>query len=541
MNTPDSSTAECRRRRRARHYIDTQQLAAAQATLESLVQLEPNDASARMELADVMFRRGQLRASTSQLLQVAKMPLDEAGRILELVRALYNSGETLAARTCLDRLATIPGLPADVLSAQAGLRKMFGEVAESKSLMERAIAAGADTPDDHFQHAVLLQYSGELAAAQEALETCLRRWPLFGGAAMALANLRKQTAATHDLDFLHQQLERIPQGTSHPADNLVRAEFESALFKELDDLGRYEEAWSALARSNALMHALNPYDAPSEAALTAALTGASAPDGRGNPGMGPSHKGPTPIFIVGLPRSGTTLLDRMLSSHSRVVSAGEINDFRRQLLSATEIPPTGTQGLLKAIERSRDIDFATLGARYLKQTQWRAQGRSHYIDKLPSNIQMVPFIRRALPHAPILHLVRDPMDVCFSNLKAMFGSISAYSYQIDAMAHYYAQYARQADHWRATLPQPMLDVSYAALVQEPEATLRRVLDYCGLDFETGCLSPEHNAAPVLTPSSVQVRAPIHTRALGQWRNYAEHLTELQAALDRHLAIAGLGK
>lgn len=525
---------EDRRRRRARNYIETGQLAAAQATLESLVQHVPHDASARMDLADVMFRRGQLRASTAQLLQVAKALPDDAGLIVELARRLHASGETLAARTCLNHLAAVPGLPAQALAAQADLRWTLGEHVESKVLMEQAIAAGADTPDDHFRHAMLLQYGGDLAAAQRAFETCLRRWPFFGGAAVALANLRRQTPETHHLDFLHEQLRRIPQDSPHRGDNLVRAEFEAAVFKELDDLGRYDEAWSALAHSNALMHALNPYDAAAETALCDALI-SQADAVRAIPtSLGSPPDGPVPIFIVGMPRSGTTLLDRMLSNHSEVVSAGEINDFQRQLLCVTDVAPGGMQASLEAIGRVGRVDFAELGARYLQQTQWRAHGHRYYIDKLPTNIQMVPFIRRALPHAPILHMVREPMDVCFSNFKAMFGNISAYSYDLDALAHFYAQYVRQVHHWHATLPGAMCDVSYAALVTEPEATLGRVLEHCGLNVEAGCLQPERNSAPVATPSSVQVREPVHTRALGQWRHYAGHLQGLRAALDTEL-------
>jgi hypothetical protein len=225
----------------------------------------------------------------------------------------------------------------------------------------------------------------------------------------------------------------------------------------------------------------------------------------------------------------------MLSSHSQVVSAGEINDFQRQFHWMADVAATGTTGLIRAIERSRDMDFAALGARYLKQTQWRAQGRRFYIDKLPINVRMVPFIRRALPHAPILHLVREPMDVCYSNLKVMFGNASPYCYDMQALAHYYGQYVRLTNHWRATLPGVMHDVSYTALVSEPEQTLGQVLAHCGLPLEADCLHPERNAAPVATPSSAQVREAIHTRALGQWKSYAAQLEPLRLALAQQPA------
>lgn len=535
MNFPNLSAAESRLWRRSRQYLDTDQLAAAQAVLEALVQRVPHEPVFRMELAQVMFRREQPRAATAQWLQVANARLpDDPGLVLTLVQHLCHVGEVLAARACLDHLATVGAVSAEHWAEQAQLRSMLGEFPECRATLDRALAAGSDTPDDHYLDAMLFQFGGDVSRAEAVLDECLRRWPFFGGAALALANLRRQTPATNHLDFLQGQLRRLPDDDATPSDNLVRAEFEAAVFKELDDLGRHDEAWSALSRSNALMHALTPYNASLETAVTDALV--SQPEFAGVPAVAAASRftGPTPIFIVGMPRSGTTLLDRMLSNHSDIVSAGEINDFMRQFHWAADVPPGG---MLKAIRQSSRIDYAELGARYLAQTRWRAQGHKYYIDKLPANIQMVAFIRRALPHALILHMVREPMEVCFSNYRAMFGKVSGYSYDLQALAHYYGEYVRLARHWHERLPEVMLDVSYTELVSAPEATLRRVLGHCGLEFEPGCLRPEGNLAPVATPSSVQVREPIHTRSLGQWRNYEAPLKPLQMMIGDHVREA----
>ncbi len=244
-----------------------------------------------------------------------------------------------------------------------------------------------------------------------------------------------------------------------------------------------------------------------------------------------------PIFIVGMPRSGSTLLDHMLSAHSAVTSAGEISDFQRQLHWIADIAPRGNQSLLKILERVGQLDFDELGARYLMQTQWRAQGRKYFIDKLPINIRMVPFIRRALPRAPILHLARDPMDVCYSNLKIMFGSASPYCYDMQSLGHYYGQYARLTNHWREALPGAMLDIEYASLVRDPETTMRQVLGHCRLEIEETCLRPELNTSPVATPSSAQVRESIHTRGIDQWRHYEKQLEPLRQALAAELPSA----
>lgn len=518
-------------RTRARQHVDAQRWPAAQAALESLLLHAPQDVSARMELARVMLRQGFFRMSANQLLQAAAVPSGDVLLSLQLVHRLCFSGEIVAARSCLDRAEHHADESVSLLVAQAHLRWTLGEFGVAKRLMDRAAAAGIDAPDQFHLYATLLQVTGEIERAGQVLETCLHCWPDFGEAATARSNLCRQTTQSNHLHFLHDQLRCLPADDGEPRGRFTRAEFESALFKELDDLGHYDEAWQALMRCNALMRSINPYNGLGEAMVTEALVEVARSLGQPEARGARAHAGPTPIFIVGMPRSGTTLLDRMLSSHSQVVSAGEINDFRRQLRWMTDVPPSGVQGMLTAQQRSTDIDFTELGARYLQQTQWRAQGRRFYIDKLPINIRMVHLIRRALPHAPILHMVREPMDVCFSNFKAMLGPASAYSYDMRTLAHYYGQYVRLTNHWHISMPGAMLDVSYASLVSEPAATLRRVLEHCGLEDEEGCLHPERNAAPVATPSSAQVREPIHRRALGEWQHYARQLEPLRLALE----------
>lgn len=527
MNRPDNPAALEQWRARARNHLQAQEFDQAQAALELILQHAPHDLAASIDLADLLFRRGHLRASTQPLLHALHRLPRNVPLLLSLVQHLVARGEVVAARSCLDLLALAPDPPPELLVAQANLRFAIGEIVPARALMERALAAGANGPDELHLYAMLLQFSGEVAQACALLEQCLQRWPQFGDAAMVLANLRKQTPEANRLGELQAQLRQLPAKADDANAAFVRAEFEYALFKTLDDLGRYEEAWPALARCNAAMSELNPYKAAAEEELIDALIRMESGTRRREIAV---PDGPTPIFIVGMPRSGTTLLDRILSSHSQVTSAGEIIDFWRQLHWVADVLPAKTSGLLKIIGRSEELDYSELGSRYLKQTQWRAQGRNHYIDKLPANIQLVAFIRRALPHAPILHMVRDPMDTCFSNFKAMFGNVSPYSYDLDALAHYYGQYARLARHWHAALPGAMLDVPYADLVRDPAASVNRVLAHCGLEVEDACLRPERNAAPVATPSSAQVRESIHTRGLDQWRHYAAQLEPLRTAL-----------
>lgn len=516
--------------RRARQWFAEQQFDAAREALESLLRQVPANPFVQMDLAAVLLRCGRLGDAATLMLDVAQSDDPQPSLDIQLARGLSAAGEVVATRSCLDRLERAADLPAMLLAEQAHLRWGMRDIPAARRMIDRAVAAGADAPRELHLQAMLRQFAGETDEAGRLLDACLDRWPAFGDAALARANLRTQTAQTHHLDFLRLQLQRLPADAGAPAQLANRAAFEAAVFKELDDLGRYDEAWPAMQRCNALMHRVRPYDAQGETAVVDVLIRVAGSLGRSAAPGAQQEEGPQPIFIVGMPRSGTTLLDRMLSSHSQVASAGEIMDFPQQLRRVAGVVPHGAAGTLAAIERGAELDLADLGARYLVQTRWRAPGCRYFIDKLPTNIRMVAHIRRALPHARIVHVVRDPLEVCFSNLSMMFGNRAAYSYDQRAMVHYYGQYRRLARHWQTTMPDSMIEVAYADLVREPGVALRKVLDHCGLAMEEACLHPERNAAPVATPSAAQVREPIHGRGSGRWRPYASHLDVLRGAV-----------
>ncbi len=334
---------------------------------------------------------------------------------------------------------------------------------------------------------------------------------------MTLARMRKQTPESNHLDYIRRQLERVERGSEdHGA-------FEFAQFKVLEDLGRYDEAFDALARGNAVMYGRQRHDIERERRLFDALIERTPREFLDRAGA--AVEGPMPIFVVGLPRSGTTLLDRILDNHSQVTSTGERSDFPRQLRWAAD--RHGNEIVDEAVlERLHDIDYAELGRRYLAQTQWRANGKRFFVDKLPPNYMLVGMIHRALPQAPILHMVRDPMDVCFSNYKALFGDSYAYSYDLDALAAHYRNYRRLMDHWHTALPGRVLDVRYNDLVAEPEAAAARILSHCGLPIEHGTTDLTRNTSATDTLSSAQVREPIHARTIGEWRRYERQLAPL---------------
>ena len=501
-------------------HIRTRDFVRAQACLEHLIALSPAHVPARLLLASVILAQGRMRGAAEQSRYAALALPDDADQVCRVAQCLMKVGETNAARATMQHSAIARTRKAPALAALAHIHQGLGQHELALGLMERAKALGLDNADFRFFRAIQLQFNGRLPEAEAELEACLKLGPTFGRASVALARLRRWTAADNHLDFIGQRLREVAQGTED------HAGFEFARYKELEDLGRFEEAWDALARANAVMHARLKHDSGREEALFDAVIARCTPEFC----LAAASRvaGPQPIFIVGMPRSGTTLLERILGRHSQVTPAGELADFSRQWRWVADQHGHRLldEGLLAAADAT---DFAQVGRRYLEQTQWRAGGKPWFIDKLPPNFMLAGFIRKALPQARILHMRRDPMDLCFSNWRALFGDSFGYSYDLAALAAHHRRYTRLMSHWHAVMPGAIHDVDYVGLASDTETEVRAMLDFCGLAFEPGCLDAAGNDAPVATLSSAQVREPVRART-AEWRRYQAQLESLRARL-----------
>jgi tetratricopeptide (TPR) repeat protein len=504
---------------RAQRYLSERNLDAARVCLESVLLRNPAHTGAHLHLSDIAWEDDRVRDSARHALDAARDLPDDAEYAATISAALLRAGEVVATRRCLDHrvLATTRSIPA--LLRMADQRAMLNESGAALALYDRAIAAGAAGAEIHFGRGVQLIFNGRIDEAEKELRACVRLQPGFGRAWADLSRLRKQTLADNHLAELAKVMRIVEPGSYE------QASIEFARYKELEDLGRLDEAWAALARGNAIMYARHQHDPARTRALFDKLTRACNAQF-----LAPAdvvHTGPQPIFIIGMPRSGTTVLDRLLGNHSQVASVGELDDFAWQLRWAADHAKTLDDTVIERLPR---IDYAQLGQRYLDQTQWRAGGKALYTDKLPRNWMIAGLIRKALPGARILNLVRDPMDVCFSNFRALFADAFAHIYNLEALASHYLVYQRTLAHWHAAMPGQILDVRYADLVDDPEGTLRRVLAFCGLSWEPGCADLTRNRSAVSTLSAVQVREPVHKRFVDSWRRYERQLAPLQRAL-----------
>jgi hypothetical protein len=299
-----------------------------------------------------------------------------------------------------------------------------------------------------------------------------------------------------------------------------------ALAKEYEDLGEYALSWPHLAAGSALRRKHLQYDARVDLATVDWLR-QSFPAGLDGGAGDPSAE---PIFILGMPRTGSTLIDRILGRQTQVYSAGELQDFGAAVVSAVQARCGRTVGRQQMVAESAALDFAALGRDYLRRTRPRTGHTPHFTDKLPINYLYCGLIARALPEARMVHVIRDPMATCYSIYKVLFAQGYPFSYDLSELADYYIGYRRLMAHWHATLPGRIVDIAYEDLVKEPEREARRLFDALGLSWEPQCLDFEHNPEPVATASAAQVRRPLYGSLISTWRHYEAQLAPLAARL-----------
>lgn len=501
---------------------------AARSAYERLVAREPRHVGGWLRLSALATGSGRHRDSVAAALHAAAaVPTTPALR-LPVASRLLDVGESQPARALFD--AAIAGALDPERAAEAAfVAHRLEDHAAAAALAAQALRAQPRDPALLALLGTALTFCGRLDQAERVLEDCIRAAPGLGSAHWTLSKLRRWSPQDNHVARLQRLAAALAE--ADPAAPYVHY----ALFKELEDCGRHAEAWAALERGCAARRRHLRYDADAERRLFAQL--AARCDAGFLARQAPAGDGPVPIFIVGQPRSGTTLLERILGAHTQVRDAGELHDFPFQLAWACDhqAPAMLDERMVAA---AGGLDYAALGSRYLGHSQWRAGGRGFYTDKLPRNFMQLGFIHKALPSARILHMVRDPMDTCFSNLKELFGAAYPHSYNQADMAGHYRHYAGLMRHWRQLLPDRFLDVSYEALVADPERVARQVLAFCGLEWEPGCVAIEARRDASSTASTVQVREPIHARNVAQWRRYAAQLEPLRRLLGEGPAQPG---
>jgi tetratricopeptide (TPR) repeat protein len=395
-----------------------------------------------------------------------------------------------------------------------------GQHDQAADVYRRAVALAPKNPSYAFNLATALKFTGDFDESERAYEAAIRADETFWKAHSGLAQLRRQTPDSNHVQRLRKLLEK-------PGIDLdARLHLSHALAKELEDLGRYDEAFRVLEQPKREKRRAVGYSSDQDAAIVDALIGLRETAGNG---YGTNR----PVFVMGLPRTGTTLVERILSSHREIASAGETQAFSLLLKQATRSssPRVLDQDVIRHFDQ---LDWTKLGADYERYLVGRGGDSPRVVDKTPLNFLLIGAIRRALPGATLICLRRHPLDSVLSNFRQLFSlkaSYYDYSFDIEDAARYYTYFDRLMTHWRELFPESLCEVQYESLVANQEAESRRLVAHCGLDWDPACLAFEQNAAAVATASAVQVREGVYTRAVERWKRYEKQLEPARRILE----------
>ncbi len=494
----------------------------ADALIRGYLHRAPKDFEAMRVLAQVAHRNEFSREAALLLEEVLAAKPDYRPARHDYVLALMAMHRHKQAREQIETLiAAEQGNPAYRMTL-ASILVGQGSTQEAIALYRELLLVRPDDPELHLSLGHALKTQGERTASERAYGKAAKLRPNFGDAYWSLANLKTYRFTDEELDAMRAQVDapRTPQAD--------RTHLCFALGKALEDRGQFEESYRFYARGNAIRKAEGTFRLDvlerTMARQAELCTQAFFEERRGW-----GCPDPSPIFIVGLPRAGSTLLEQILAAHSQVEGTMELADVPR-LASSLDQHPSGSR-YPAALALLNADECRSYGEAYLRDTQhYRSESKPRFIDKMPNNFRHVGLIHLMLPNAKIIDARRDPMACCFSNFKQLFASGQQFTYALDDLARYYAGYVRLMSHWDAVLPGCVLRVQHEDVIDDLEGSVRRMLDFCGLPFEQACVEFHRSGRRVHTASSEQVRRPISREGVGQWRNFEPWLGELRAAL-----------
>ena len=472
-------------------------------------------------------------------LRVIDRALESAASDLALLmyraQCLFALGLRQEASDATQAVESLAGSDPAVWDSIGTLRSFGNDQTRALAACDRAVALAPHNPRFIFNRAAIRRFVGDLEGAERDYDQVIALAPRDYEAYLNRSELRVQTAARNHV----QELEALLTSGLSAWSSEVQIRY--ALAKEYEDLGEYAQSFQHLKRGASKRRENLQYDVARDVATVDWIIEAypRAPSGGASPppgGAGLPSGEDAPIFIVGLPRSGTTLVERILSSHSLVSSAGELDCLALSIVAAVRqrsgpAPMTRRQ----LVASSATLDFAALGQDYLQRARAATGVTGRFIDKMPLNYLYCGLIRRALPHAKIIHLIRHPMAVGYAMYKTLFKDGYPFSYDLSEIGKYYAGYRRLMEHWRASMPGTLYELHYEDLVADQRGQTRKLLDYCGLDWEEGCMAFDQNPSATTTASAAQVRRPVYSASVELWRHYEEQLAELK----HQIAAAGL--
>jgi tetratricopeptide (TPR) repeat protein len=513
------------RLRRVAQHLARHQLGPAETICAEILRNDPRCGAAWYFLSEIDFMRGRYQAAAGHIERALALTPGEAGYLVQSGKCQLLLGRRSAALAAADRAAALNPRGALVL---AGLGALYSHLYEQDRALEYFARAAALEPrniDYLFNLATAQRMVGELDAAEQSCDRIVELDPSSCRTHYLRADLRRQTPEKNHISEMESLLK---QGNHNWRDEVSLC---FALAKECEDIESYASSFEYLKRACDLRRRHMQYRVEDDISVIDCIIGTHTSESLS--GGKPGFRTEEPVFIVGLPRTGTTLVERILSSHSRVFAAGELGNFATELARmVAESDGSRAASPHALIARSVSIDRAALGRAYLESTRPQTGHTARFIDKMPLNFLNCGLICAALPDARIIALDRDPMDACYAMYKTLFTSSYLFSFDLEELGRYFLAWRRLMDHWRAVLGPAMLTVSYEALVADPEAVSRRIVEFCGLDWERTCLDFHAQTGATTTASAVQVRRPIYNTSVGNWRHYRTQLQPLAQLLEQ---------
>ena len=480
-----------------------------------ILQLQPKNVLAHYYLARIALQFGDGQRAC-QLLELAIGY--EPNRMLCYLIQIELLFQTGSFEQALDKMNQAACADVDGTDELNQLGCFFNRVDMHEKACEVFSRAEPDNTPSYenllFNHGMSIKFTGQLDRALSLFEKTLELNP----AQAAYASLVELTAKP-DLMELKQKLIGVKKTFTHFPDE-VKVDVYFALALCCEKLAEFEQSFTYLEKGNGLKRQFQGYRIENDQALMQAVKQKFCTKSESN---FTNQKGnTTPVFILGLPRAGSTLLERMLSSHTQVeTGGGEIQSFPIEFMRAARLPQLNAE----ALSKSGEVNFAQVAEGYLAQThRYRAIPNGLLIDKLPYNFLYIGAIKAAFPNAKIIHISRHPLDACLSNYKQNYPVLYGFSNSLQDNAKFYVEYDKLMAYWNELYPDEIHNISYEELVSDPEQEMHSLLEYCGLEWEENCLRPELNQSSVSTASSVQVRQKINPSAVARWKQYESQLS-----------------
>lgn len=454
------------------------------------------------------------------------LQLDSGNRLLlaQRIECLAAAGDLEAAIATAERFDDYEFDAAAAASSFGLLLSGLQLHAQALRHFQRACELEPENGAHYYNVATVERFLGNREAAEEATDRCIELRPADADAHLLRSGLRVQSQEDNHVQSL---LDAYDLTRDLPRD---RSRICYALAKELEDIGEHDRSFEYLAEGARLRRKDMRYTPENDLETMREIRRVYSEGvfAEGTTG----HVSAEPIFVIGMPRTGTTLVERILGSHSVVRSAGELQTFAvelvRQCRASASSPASSAHEL---VEQSRNVDFAALGENYVQNARPPGSSTAHFIDKMPLNFLYAGLIHLALPKAKIVLLERDPMDTCYSVFKAMFEGVYPFSYDLEELGEYFAEYKRLVDHWQRVMPGVMHVVRYEDLVTSPEPVIESLLKYCNLSFEDACRNFFENPEASTTASADAVRRDFFTSSVGNWRNYERQLKPVADILE----------